>query len=123
MYAAGREHPHRSGSIAFLEKIADGKVKATIDSEVLQEILHRYRSLKRWAEGRVVYDTARAIFAEVVPVTAEVMDRARALLDEYPALSARDGVHAAVVEVYGLKGICSFDADFDAIRGLKRIEP
>ena len=123
MYAAGREHPNRGAALGFLERVAEGKVRATIDSEVLQEILHRYRSLKRWAEGRLVYETARTLFAEVLPITGEVMDCARRLLDEYPALSARDGVHAAAVEVYELKGICSFDQDFDAIPGFRRIEP
>ena len=123
MYAAGREHRHRHPSGAFLEKAAEGKIKAIIDAEVLQEILHRYRSLERWDQGRLVYDDARMLFAEVLPVTAEVVDGARRLLDEYPGLEARDAVHAAVVEVYGLKGICSFDRDFDMIHGLRRVEP
>ena len=50
-------------------------------------------------------------------------DRARILLDEYPQLMARDAVHAAVVEIYKLQSICSFDRDFDRVRGLRRIEP
>lgn len=122
MYAAGREHAHRAASIAVLEKIADGKLRAAVDAEVLQEILHRYRSIQRWTEGRMVYDAARTLFAEVLPISGEVMDAARVLLEEYPSLMARDAVHAAVVEVYGLKGICSFDRDFDVIRGLRRVE-
>lgn len=123
MYAAGREHVHRDSSIAFLKAVADDRLKATIDAEVLQEILHRYRSLRRWKEGCVVYDTARTLFNDVLPITDEVMDRARVLLEAYPALSARDGLHAAVMEVYGLESICSFDRDFDEIRGLRRREP
>ena len=35
--------------------MADGSVEATIEAEVLQEILHRYRALGRWAEGKVVF--------------------------------------------------------------------
>jgi len=33
----------------------------------------------------------------VLPVTAEVLDRARGLLDEYGRLMARDALHAAFV--------------------------
>jgi predicted nucleic acid-binding protein len=39
------------------------------------------------------------------------------------SLAARDAVHAAVVLVYGLTGICTFDRDFERIPGISRIEP
>ncbi len=119
MYAAGREHPHRKPATAFLEKVAAGSVEAIIDVEVLQEILHRYRALGRWEEGRQVYDAARTVFPSAVAITDEIVDRARRLLDEFPGLAARD----AVVLTHGLDSICSFDRDCDAVRGLRRIEP
>ena len=123
MYAAGREHPLKTRATRFLEQVARGSVDAVTDAEVLQEILHRYRALGRWVEGRIVYDTARIVFPEALPVTADVMDRARGLLNEYSVLMARDAVHAAVVQVHGLNSICSFDRDFDKVSGLRRIEP
>ena len=123
MYAAGREHPFKRRAANFLEKVAQGAVDAVIDAEVLQEILHRYRTLGRWGEGRLVYDTTRLIFPETLPVTTEVMDCARRLLDEYSRLMARDALHAAVVEIHELASICSFDRDFDILRGVRRIEP
>jgi len=98
-------------------------VDAALDAEVLQEILHRYRAIGRWADGRQVYDQARRIFPVVVPITAEVLDRARALLDDHRSVMARDAVHAAVVSVHGLEGISSYDRDFDRIAELKRSEP
>jgi hypothetical protein len=64
MYAAGREHPHRDASVGFLANVADGAVNAAIDAEVLQEILHRYTSIKRWVDGQVVYDSARILFPQ-----------------------------------------------------------
>ena len=123
MYAAGREHPLKKRATAFLERTAEGSVEAAIDAEVLQEILHRYRALKRWKEGRLVYDTARIVFPEVLAVTGEVMDGARRLMDEHSGLMARDALHAAVVVTYGLASITSFDQDFDRIAGLQRLEP
>ena len=123
MYAAGSEHPNKAAALGFLERVAGGEIAAGVDAEVLQEILHRYRALNRWAEGRRVYALARDLFPEVLPVTGEVMDRAKALADADASISARDAVHAAVVSVYELEGICSFDRDFDRIPGCRRLVP
>lgn len=123
MYAAGARHRHKQPSLRFLERVASGEVEAAVDAEALQEILHRYRAIGRWADGRRVYDQARRIFPVVVPITADVWDRARALLDEHRSVMAREALHAAVVAVHGLEGICSYDRDFDRIAGLERREP
>jgi hypothetical protein len=131
MYATGREHPFKKRAAAFLEKVAEGVVEAAIDAEVLQEILHRYYALDRGTEGGMVYDTARILFPEVLAVTGEVMDAARQLMDAdlhasmdaRRRLMARDALHAAVVRVYGLESITTFDRDFEAIAGLRRVEP
>jgi predicted nucleic acid-binding protein len=59
----------------------------------------------------------------VVPISAQVLDVARELLDRHPMLMARDGLHAAVVLVEGFEAICSYDRDFDLIPGVRRVEP
>lgn len=121
MYAAGAEHPNKEPAVRFLKRVATGEVEAAVDAEVLQEILHRYRALHRWPEGRQVFELARTLLPEVLAITGAVMDRAKQLADEDQTVSARDAVHAAVVAVYQLEGICSFDRDFDRIRGCKRV--
>jgi len=123
MYAAGAPHPHKVPSITLLEQVATGAIEAVIDAEVLQEILHRYRAIHRWDEGKQVYDLARQLFPLVVPVTAEILDRARHLLDADAQIMARDALHAAVVMQEGLEAVCSYDQDFDRIKGLVRREP
>lgn len=123
MYAAGATHRHKEPSLRFLEAVARGESEAAVDAEVLQEVLHRYRSIGRWDEGRMVYDRARVIFPLVIPLTGEVVDQARVLLDRYAELSARDGLHAAVAIVHGLEGIVSFDRDFDRLDEVHRFEP
>ena len=123
MYAAGAPDPHKAPSVALLERIARGHVDAALDAEVLQEILHRYRALRRWNDGRRVYDLARRSIATVFPVTAEVTDEARKIMDDHPALMARDALHAAVCRVVGAEAICSYDTDLDIIAGLRRVEP
>jgi predicted nucleic acid-binding protein len=123
MYAAGAEHAYKAPAGRFLGRVANGDVEAVVGAEVLQEILHRYRALDRWPDGRRVFDLTRTIFPVVLPVTAEIVDRARSLLDQHPTLVARDALHASVVLVNGLDAICSFDRDFDAISGLRRLDP
>lgn len=123
MYAAGAEHPFKEPSRKFLERVARGEMDVALDAEVLQEILHRYRAIRRWSEGRNVYDLARQIVLIVIPITAEILDLARHLLDQYAGLTARDALHAAVAQAHGAQAICSYDGDFDEITGLHRIEP
>ena len=123
MYAAGRSHPCKKPSLRFLEQVASGEVEAAIDAETLQEILHRYRALGRWKEGRELYDMARRLLSTVLPVTAAVMDESRRLLDLEAGMSARDAVHAAVCLVFEAEALCSWDRDFDRIAGVRRMEP
>lgn len=123
MYVAGREHPHRAPSLALLEQVASGQVEAAIDAEVLQEILHRYRAIGRWSDGRRAYDLVRALVPDVIDVGAWALDHARHLMDRYPALSARDAVHAAAVLEVGADSLVTWDADFDLISEIRAVRP
>lgn len=123
MYAAGASHPHKQPSVSLLERVARGELEAAIDAEVLQEILHRYRTIRRWADGRRVYDLTRQLFPDVLPVTASVLDRARRLLDADAHIMARDALHAAVALTEGMDAVCSYDRDYDRIPGVVRREP
>lgn len=123
MYAAGVAHPNKQPSLAFLERVARSEIEAAVDAETLQEILHRYRAIDRWSDGRRVYDYARRIFSTVFEITADTTDVAKALMEEHPTLIARDALHAAVVQLHQLSAICSYDTDFDEIAELRRIEP
>ena len=123
MYAAGAEHPHKRPSVALLRRIAGGEIDAAVDAEVLQEIFHRFRAIRRWDEGREVYALARRIVPMVVAITDEIVDQARDLLDDDARLGARDSVHAAVVLQRGMDGVSSYDRDLDRIEGLRRFEP
>ena len=123
MYAGGASHPNKAPSIALLESIATGRVDGVIDAEILQEILHRYKSIGRWRDGFKVYDLTRKIVPMVFPITAEVLDTARALLEAHPKLMARDALHVAVCIGNSVKTICSYDRDFDDVEEIKRTEP
>ena len=70
-----------------------------------------------------VFDALAKDFHAVIPVTAEMTDQARTIMDDYPTLMARDALHAAACRVAGADAICSYDADLDVIAWLRRIEP
>lgn len=123
MYAAGAEHPCKAPSVDLLRRVGLDEIDAAVDAEVLQEILHRYRAIRRWEDGREVYALARRIVPLVVAITDQIVDRARDLLDDDPRLGARDALHAAVVLSRGMDAICSYDRDLDKIIGLQRIDP
>lgn len=123
MYAAGAEHALRAPSRRLVERIAGAEIEAAIDAETLQEILHRYRAIDRWQDGKRVYDLTRQIVPVVLPVTAAILDAAREMMDRLPNLSARDALHAAVAMEYTDGVLYSFDSDFDALPGLDRRIP
>jgi uncharacterized protein len=123
MYAAGATHPAKGPCLQLLKKIASGDVDAGIDTEVLQEILHRYRSIHRWEDGKRVYDLARKIISNVIPVDVRALDAARKLMDQHLDLMARDALHASICQLSGASAICSYDKDFDQVTGLTRLEP
>ena len=121
MYASGADHPNKPLALRFLNRVAAGELEATVDAELLQELIHRYRALNRWPDGQQVYTLVRSLFPEVLAITGAVMDYAKRLVDEDLGVSARDAVHAAVVAIYKLEGICTFDRDFDRIRDCRRV--
>ena len=73
MYAAGGIHPNKALSVSFLRRVAKGEIDACISVEILQEILHRYRSIDRWEEGKKVYIHARKITSVIEPITDEII--------------------------------------------------
>lgn len=123
MYLVGAEHPNKARSRSLLETAVSARERLVTDAEVLQEILHRYSALKLWKVGRRLYDHTRIVLPRVVPITGEVMDLARSLMDDVPHLMARDALHAAVAITTGATAFCSYDRDFDRIAGIRRVEP
>lgn len=123
LYAAGATHPLRDPCAKVLLRVADGSLEATVNSEVVQEILY---VLKRRGRDRDALTLARhvvSLFPDLLPVTRDDMLRACGLIQQYPRLSVRDAVHAATMLGNGLKTIVSVNADFDQISQIQRLAP
>jgi len=122
MYLVGRPHPHKLDAQRLLERaVADGQ-KLVTSAEVFQEILHRYTALGRRDAIQPAWDVLAAITDEVFAIALADVDRARAIVLERRTLSARDGLHAAVMQGHGVSQIMSFDQGFDNLPGISRIE-
>jgi predicted nucleic acid-binding protein len=72
--------------------------------------------------GAEVYDLFVQLCPVVFDVTLADTDGARQLLLDYPGLSARDCVHAAVMQSHELAVIASFDTGFDRMVGIHRLD-
>lgn len=122
VYAVGKAHPLREGAREVLDQIVEGALQANIDAEVLQEILHVYNVRRQRTKGFYTIDDLLLLFPNPFPIGREEIEAARDLMRAYSFLSARDAIHAAVVQVNELEGMITADKVFDRIKGLKRFD-
>lgn len=122
IYAAGKAHPLREGAREVLDQVGEGTLQANIDTEVLQEILHVYYARRERTKGFDTIDDLLLLFPNPFPIGREEIETARDLMRAHSFLSARDAIHAAVVQVNELEGMITADKVFDRIKGLKRFD-
>jgi predicted nucleic acid-binding protein len=121
MYLVGAEHPHKAGARRLLERAIAAGERLVTDAEVLQEILHRYVAIDRRDAIQPAFDALLGVVDEVFPVTASDVERAKTTVLGHRAVSARDAIHAAIIERAKISRIMSFDTGFDALPGLVRL--
>jgi predicted nucleic acid-binding protein len=93
------------------------------ESEVLQEILHRYTALGQRERAIEVTRLFMQAVPDVLPVTKEDLVLALSLHEQYSHLPARDSVHLAVMQRHGLTELISADSHFDTVAGIRRHDP
>lgn len=122
MYLIGVAHPNKEAARRMIERCVENSERLVADAEVLQEILHRYTAIRRRDAIQPAFDLVFGIVDEVYPVAADNVRDAKALLAEHAGLSARDAIHVAIMRRYRIETIMSFDAAFDAVPHIERIE-
>lgn len=123
MYAAGTDHPLRSACRRIIERIGDGEVDAVTSTEVVQEIIHRYLSIRRPDLARRIAADTLDLFAPVLPITHASARRMPDLVDRYTSLQARDLIHVATCIHEGITQIVTPDRGFDQVTEVRRIDP
>jgi uncharacterized protein len=121
MYLIGMDDQQRDRARRALEEaVAAGEPLCT-DAEVLQEILHRFRAIRRETSIDAAFDAIIGVVDVVYPIEHADVERARRLLRTTPRLSARDALHVAVMQGRDVDRILSFDTGFDDIPGIVRL--
>lgn len=123
LYAIGRDDERRAACARLLDRAITGELRATINVEVAQEILHVLS--RRGERGRALAYTAALLesFPDMLSISAAHIAEARRLLEVHPGLGVRDALHAASVLVDALDGIVSYDSAFDGVSGVRRVQP
>ncbi len=121
MYLVGAPHPHKADAQRALEGLISQGERLVTDAEVLQEILHRYVAIGRRDAVQPAFDAVLGVVDDVLPITRQDAERAKAILLGSPRLSARDAIHVAIMEHHGIARILSFDTGFERVPGLTRL--
>lgn len=124
IYAAGSEHPYKQPCARILRMAARNPESFVTDAEVLQEMIRRYLSLRRWQVGREVFRRFCTVMeGRIEPVGHQDARMAADLADQHPGANARDLIHTAVIQRLGSEHIVSSDRDFDRIPSVTRLDP
>ena len=121
MYLVGAPHAHKTDAQRLMEKLVTERQRLVTDAEVLQEILHRYVAINRRDAIQPAFDALLAIVDQVLPVDHAIVEGAKQIVLAYRQLSARDGIHLAVMQQHGIEQIASFDVGFDDFPGIARL--
>ena len=121
MYLIGAAHRHKTDAQRLLEKLLSERERLVTDTEVLQEILHRYVAIGRRDAIQPAFEALLGVVDQVLPIELAAVQRAKAIVLGSRQLSARDALHLAVMEQYAIARILSFDAGFDGFPGITRI--
>jgi len=121
MYLVGAHDGWKGKARRTLERAVAAGERLVTDAEVFQEILHRYVAIDRRDAIQPAFDALQQLVDEVLTIDAAAVERARSLVLSYRTISARDAIHAGVMQQHDITRIMSFDAGFDAIPGLIRI--
>ena len=121
LFAVGIDDPRRDPARQFLEMAEAAGEAIHVSVEAVQEFaFHRLRRVDRTT---ALTETASMTESVVLhPFDLAVMDGMLRLLAT-TTTRGRDAVHAATALAAGFTTIVSFDADFDAVPGLRRLHP
>jgi len=121
MYLVGANHPHKADARRLLETAIAAGERLVTDAEVLQEILHHYVAIDRRDAIQPAFNAVLGVVDEVLAVTLGDVERAKTIVLGAHRLSARDALHAAIMERERIDRVMSFDKGFDGVPGVTRL--
>ncbi len=110
----------REPCVQVLLAIARGEADGRTSTAALEEVWHvEWRERAGTLPG--ITQRAYAAFAPLLAVTDEIFARALAL--DATGVGTNDRLHAATCLHHGIEMIMSADAGFDAVEGIRRVDP
>ena len=123
IYAAFESGEEAVKSKQILKKISSGEENAITSSLVIDEVAWVFHKNNKKSLLRQALEKIYLIpNLQVLPVSSNAPLTALGYMEKY-GLKPRDALHCAVMQENGVKTICSFDADFDKVKEIKRMEP
>lgn len=121
MYLVGAPHANKDAAQRLLETCIRRGERLVSDAEVFQEILHHYVVINRRDAIQPAFDALLSVVDHVYPIEVADVAVSQGLLLGLTPLSARRALHVAIMQRYDITRLLSFDAEFDAVPGIERI--
>ena len=121
MYLVGAPHPNKIAAEHAVAALIARQEKLVSNTEVFQEILHRYAAIGRLDAIQAAFDAMLSLIDDVFPIELVNVERAKTILLGQYGLSARDAIHLAVMEQRAIQRILSFDQGFDRYPHVQRM--
>ncbi len=119
---AGPDHALHDSALGVFRRVADGALRLIVTPIVVAELVYVTRSLFTWTRRSTAERLGSLLEANGLAVTeATVIARALQLYREQSRLDFADAYLAAIALELGPAAVTSFDADLDAVKGLRRI--
>jgi uncharacterized protein len=122
MYLVGAAHPNKQRVIELIPRLLTARERLVTSAETFQEVLHRYHALGDRRHLNAAYEALETMVSFTSEVTKEDVDGARVISGNYTGLSSRDCLHASVMRRLECDKIWSYDAGFDVVAAIQRIE-
>jgi len=123
MYWAGADSDYKKPCTQILADVAARKITAFTSIAVFQEILHRYKHIRKLDKGIFVFDYFKQTGVDILPVNNDELYLVRQLAVKYPKLQTQDLFHIAVMINTDIDTIISADAELDCVDEISRIDP
>ncbi|MEE8599726.1 type II toxin-antitoxin system VapC family toxin [Euzebya tangerina] len=120
MYLVGADEARKSAAADAVRQAAAEGHELVTDAEVYQEILHRYRAIRRDDAIGPCTAVLDGLVNRVHPIDRDTVRAATSVLRANAGLSARDAVHIAVMRHHDIGEILSFDQGFGRVPGVRR---
>jgi len=126
IYAAGKPSEYKEPCIRVLHNVRTRKLRVTVDTEIVQEILCRYHRLGLGEEAVKLAWYLLKLKPRVLPISLKDVESSIQFYHRYSAkgVPPRDTIHLATMLNNGIGKIITVDKHFgEVITEVERIDP